>query len=89
MVSGGASALPEVFRSVVVALGKGDYKAATAAHETILKVKDIVRAAPIPSYYEILRVRGFECGRPRAPFLTLEKEVASRMVGALRGLGLV
>jgi len=89
LVSGGASALPEAFKSMVAAQRKGDLKAASAAQQTILKFKDLVKAGPISSYYEILRARGVECGSPRPPFLPLEKKEADRIVGKLRDIGLI
>jgi 4-hydroxy-tetrahydrodipicolinate synthase len=89
LVSGGASALPEVFARLVAAQRKGDYKAALAAHEMILKVKDLVKPSPISAYYAILAARGIDCGVPRAPFLPLKKEEADRIVAGLRALNLV
>jgi 4-hydroxy-tetrahydrodipicolinate synthase len=89
LVSGGASALPEIFKSLVEAQLKGDYPAALAAHETVLKVKDLVKTAPISAYYSILKERGMDCGVPRAPFLPLGKEEANRISNGLRSLNLI
>ncbi len=89
LVSGGASALPELFKSLVAAQRKGDYGAALAAQKTVLKVKDLVRPSPISAYYEILRVRGIDCGRPRAPFLPMETGDADRTLRGLKALGLI
>ncbi len=89
LVSGGASALPELFRSLVVAQGKGDYGAALAVQQTILKAKDLVKPAPIPAYYAILRERGVDCGAPRAPYLPMGEAQARKVVRGLKGLGLI
>ena len=89
LVSGGASALPELFRSLVEAQRKGDYRSALLAHQKVLKVKDLVKPAPIPAYYAILRERGFDCGAPRPPFLPLEKDEAAKITAGLRELDLV
>jgi 4-hydroxy-tetrahydrodipicolinate synthase len=86
LVSGGASALPEVFRALVEAQRKGDYKAAMEAQELVQKVKDLVRESPIPAYYAILRERVVECGEPRRPFLPMEKEAAAKSIRGLRAL---
>jgi 4-hydroxy-tetrahydrodipicolinate synthase len=84
LVSGGSSALPEVFESMLAAQKKGDYKAAKAAQKRILKVKDAVRQSPIPAYYEILRARGIDCGQPRAPFLPMDQADARQMIQGLK-----
>jgi len=87
LVSGGASALPELFASMVAAERKGDHRSAIAAQRTVLKVKDLAKPSPIAAYYAILRERGINCGAPRAPFLPLEREKADRMISGLKGLG--
>ena len=89
LVSGGASALPELFRSMVAAEEKGDHRAAIDAQKTVLKVKALVKPSPIAAYYAILRERGFDCGAPRAPFLPLERTNADRTINGLKGLGLL
>ena len=89
LVSGGASALPELFKSMVTAQRKGDYKAATAAHLAILEFKDLVGSGPISAYYGILKERGIDCGNPRAPFLPLQKEGSVRIVKTLKRKGLI
>lgn len=89
LVSGGASALPEVFKSLVAAQRRGDYDAATKAQDLIHKVKELVKPSPISAYYTILRERGVECGAPRAPFLPMEKAEAGRMLQGLKSLGVI
>ncbi len=89
LVSGGSSALPEVFKSLVVEQRRGDYDAAMRAQALIQKVKDLVKPNPISAYYAILRERGIECGAPRAPFLPMQKEDAERMIGGLKSLRLI
>ncbi len=89
LVSGGASALPEVFKALVTSQRNGDYKAALAAQQTIQRVKDLTRPFPIPAYYAILEARGIGCGRPRAPFLPLESAEADRVVKGLKALDLI
>ncbi len=84
LVSGGASALPELFRSMVAAERDGDYGAAAAAQKKVQKVREVVRAGPISAYYAILRERGIECGNPRAPFLPIEGAESKRLIGNLR-----
>jgi len=88
LVSGGASALPEVFRAMVVAEMEGKYEAARKAQEVILRVKELSKPNPISAYYAILRARGIDCGAPRAPFLPAEKEDADRTIKGLKALGL-
>jgi 4-hydroxy-tetrahydrodipicolinate synthase len=89
LVSGGASALPELFKSLVAAERKGDHKAAIAAQKKVLKVKDLAKPSPIASYYAILRERGIDCGSPRAPFLPLDDVQAERTIKGLKGLRLI
>ena len=89
LVSGGASALPEVFKSLVAAQREGDYVAALSAQQTVLKVKNLVRTGPIPAYYAILKERGIDCGKPRAPFLSMGANDAERAIKELRVLGLI
>jgi len=89
LVSGGASALPELFKSLVAAERKGDHRAAIAAQKTVLKVKELTRPSPIAAYYTILRERGMDCGAPRVPFLPLDGAIADRTIKGLRDLGLI
>jgi len=89
LVSGGASGLPELFKSMVSAERKGDYRAAIAAQKLVLKVKELTRPSPIAAYYTILRERGIDCGAPRPPFLPLEKANADRTIRGLKELGLM
>jgi 4-hydroxy-tetrahydrodipicolinate synthase len=89
LVSGGASALPELFRALVVSERKGDHEAALEAQQTILKVKDLVKAGPISLYYSILKERGIDCGAPRQPLLAVEKEEAKRAIDGLKALNLI
>ena len=89
LVSGGASALPELFASMVASQRKGDHRSALAAQQKVQFVKDVVKSAPIPSYYEILRERGIYCGVPRPPFLAMDGKAAADMVASLRTLGVI
>ena len=89
LVSGGASALPELFKSVVASEKKGDHRAAMIAQETVLKVKELTKPSPIAAYYAILRERGMDCGAPRAPFLPLDGAKAERAIKSLKDLGLI
>jgi 4-hydroxy-tetrahydrodipicolinate synthase len=89
LVSGGASALPELFKSMVAAERKGDHRAAMVAQKTVLKVKGLAKPNPVAAYYVILRERGMDCGVPRAPFLPLEGANADRMIRGLKDMGLI
>jgi 4-hydroxy-tetrahydrodipicolinate synthase len=89
LVSGGASALPEVFKALVASQRKGDYGAALSAQRASQKVKDLVRASPIAAYYAILRERGVDCGNPRAPFLPIESAEAAKIGAGLKALDLI
>jgi 4-hydroxy-tetrahydrodipicolinate synthase len=89
LVSGGASALPELFKSMVEAQRRGDHRAALSAQKTVQKVKDLVKQGPISAYYEILRERGIDCGSPRPPFLPMDKKDAARVIAGLRSLKLI
>jgi 4-hydroxy-tetrahydrodipicolinate synthase len=89
LVSGGASALPELFKSMVAAERKGDHRAAIGAQKTVLKVKELTKPSPIAAYYAILRERGMDCGAPRAPFLPLDEASAERTIKGLKDLGLL
>jgi 4-hydroxy-tetrahydrodipicolinate synthase len=89
LVSGGASALPELFKSLITAERKGDYDAAMAAQRTVLKVKDLVKPGPVSAYYEVLRERGVDCGAPRAPIIPMERKVARAVIDGLRRLKLL
>ncbi len=89
LVSGGASALPELFKSMVAAERDGDHRAAVAAQKKVQKVREVVRAGPISAYYAILRERGVECGDPRAPFLPVEDAQSKRLISNLRALRLL
>lgn len=89
LVSGGASALPEVFKSLVAAQRGARFNEALAAQRTVLKVKDAVKSSPISAYYEILRERGIECGSPRAPMLPIGEPESKRTIAELKKLGLI
>jgi 4-hydroxy-tetrahydrodipicolinate synthase len=89
LVSGGASALPELFRALVASQREGDYSAALASHKLILKVKDLVKPGPISLYYSILKERGVDCGAPRQPFLPAGLEEAQRAIVGLKALKLI
>lgn len=89
LVSGGASALPELMKSMVAAQEKGDLEGALAAQRSVRQAKEVVKSGPIAAYYAILRARGVECGDPRRPILPMEKTEAERAVAGLRKLGLI
>jgi N-acetylneuraminate lyase/4-hydroxy-tetrahydrodipicolinate synthase len=89
LVSGAASALPELFKSMVAAYRNGDLEKALAAQKTVLSVKILVKQGPIPAYYDILRERGIDCGLPRAPFLPTKKKTVASIMNGLRGLMLL
>lgn len=89
LVSGGASALPEIFKKLVEAQRKGDYGAAMRAQTIIQRAKELVKPAPIPAYYAILRERGVECGNPRAPHLPMGKGARGRITKSLKNLQLI
>ncbi|HEV2137522.1 MAG TPA: dihydrodipicolinate synthase family protein [Nitrososphaerales archaeon] len=89
LISGGASALPEPFVLLVAAQRGLSYDEALAAQETVLKLKDVVRTGAISSYYEILRERGIECGKPRIPLLPTEPSEAKRIIAELKELRLI
>ncbi|MDG6914014.1 MAG: dihydrodipicolinate synthase family protein [Nitrososphaerota archaeon] len=89
LVSGGANALPELFKSMLTAERKGDHMAALAAQKQVQAFKDLVKQSPISSYYEILRERGLDCGTPRRPLLPLEESEAKKVVDGLKAMGLL
>jgi 4-hydroxy-tetrahydrodipicolinate synthase len=89
LVSGGASALPELFESLVAAERSGNHGEAIRAQTTVLKVKELTKPSPIAAYYAILRERGMDCGVPRAPFLALERDSADRTIKGLKELGVI
>ena len=89
LVSGGASALPELFGSLVSAHRRRDYSAALAVQRTVYRFKTLVSKAPVSSYYAILRARGIECGDPRAPILPLARADSIRIERALKKLKLL
>jgi 4-hydroxy-tetrahydrodipicolinate synthase len=89
LVSGGASALPELFKSMVASQRVGDYKAALALQRTVQQVKDLVKSGPISAYYEILRARGIDCGVPRPPLLPLGRKDAAGAIAGLKKLRLI
>lgn len=89
LVSGGASALPEVFKPMVSAQRDGDFRRASGAQRLISRVKGLVRQSPVPAYYAVLRARGIDCGAPRPPFLPMGREDAARVVTALKDLGVL
>jgi len=89
LVSGGASALPELFKSLVATQREGDHEAATAAQQKVLAVKDLVKQGPISSYYAILKERGVDCGAPRSPFLPLGTSENEKVIAGLKRMGLL
>lgn len=88
LVSGGANAFPELFVSLVQAVQNRNYKDAIDYQRKVIQFKDAVSAGPIPSYYEILRRRGIDCGRPRPPFLPLSREDEARVAAHVLPLGI-
>ena len=89
LVSGGASALPELMKSMVASEARGDHRAALAAQRKVQQVKGLVRPGQIAAYYEILSARGVDCGTPRAPLLPLDRGASAKMLAGLRRLGLL
>ena len=89
LVSGGASAMPELFKSMVSAERRGDHRSALEAQRKVQLMKDLVKAGPISAYYAILRERGIDCGVPRPPFLPTKGADAKRVVTGLKALGLL
>ncbi|MDG6909009.1 MAG: dihydrodipicolinate synthase family protein [Nitrososphaerota archaeon] len=89
LVSGGANALPELFKSMLAADRRGDHAAALSAQRQVQAFKDLVKQGQISAYYEILRERGVDCGLPRRPLLPLEKTEGKRVIDGLRGLDLI
>jgi len=88
LVSGGANAFPELFVSLVRAVQNKNYKDAIDYQRKVIQFKDAVSGGPIPSYYEILRRRGIDCGQPRPPFLPLNREDMERIATRLATLGI-
>lgn len=88
LVSGGASALPELMKSMVEAHRKGDRQSALAAQRKVQEVKELVRSGPIAAYYEIIRARGIDCGVPRPPFVPMSRDDAAKAVAGLGRLGI-
>jgi dihydrodipicolinate synthase/N-acetylneuraminate lyase len=88
LISGGANAFPELFVSLVHAVQSRNYKDAIDYQRKVIQFKDAVSAGPIPSYYEILRRRGIDCGQPRPPFLPLSREDKARVANRLLQLGI-
>ncbi|HKT22536.1 MAG TPA: dihydrodipicolinate synthase family protein, partial [Nitrososphaerales archaeon] len=89
LVSGAASALPELFRSMVTATEKGEEEKALDGQRLVQRAKAIVKSGPVAAYYEILRARGIDCGVPRRPLLPTSKSEAERMLAGIRRLGLI
>lgn len=80
LVSGGANAVPELFSSLVSSFAGDDFKTAVGCQHSVLEFRDMVKASPIPAYYEFLRARGIDCGSPRPPFRPLGKEESGRLL---------
>jgi 4-hydroxy-tetrahydrodipicolinate synthase len=87
VVSGAANAYPEVFHTLVTAHDSGNLAAAASAQKRILAFREAVKDAPIPSYYEILKARGLDCGGPRAPFLPLTRDDRAQLLARMDALG--
>jgi 4-hydroxy-tetrahydrodipicolinate synthase len=88
LVSGGANAFPELFVSLVEAVQSRNYKDAIDFQRKVIQFKDAVSGGPIPSYYEILRRRGVDCGQPRPPFLSLNRDDKARLEAHVARLGM-
>ena len=88
VVSGGASAYPEIFRAMVAAYQSGDLAKASFEQGRILEFKEATKDAPIPSYYEILNARGIGVGQPRLPFQPLDSDERERLLASLKLRGL-
>ncbi|MDG6985430.1 MAG: dihydrodipicolinate synthase family protein [Nitrososphaerota archaeon] len=88
LVSGGASAFPEIMENLVSAGEKADRAAALSAQKRAQQAKALVRSSPIPYYYAILKARGIDCGDPRPPFQPVGKADAAKAHSALRRLGM-
>ena len=89
LVSGGASAFPELFANLVVSEREGRLEDALGAQKKVRMVKEVVKESPIAWYYEALRRRGVDCGRPRAPMLGIEPGPAAVGAKRLKALGLL
>lgn len=89
LVSGGASAVPELFKSMLTAVRRGDHAAALAEQSTVRAFKGLVKQNQISAYYEILKVRGLDCGSPRRPLLALDRDEARKVIDGMKALGLL
>ncbi|MDG6920858.1 MAG: dihydrodipicolinate synthase family protein [Nitrososphaerota archaeon] len=89
LVSGGASAIPELFKSMLTAVRRGDHAAALAEQNHVRAFKGLVRQNQISAYYEILRERGMDCGSPRRPLLPLDRGETKRIIDGMKALGLL
>lgn len=87
LVSGGANAYPELFASMLGALKRNHYAEALEAQQKVIDYKEAVAQAPISSYYELLRLRGIDCGQPRPPFLPLDKAAQKKLRAFASGAG--
>ena len=87
-VSGKANAFPELLRSLVAAFNSEDYESALEAQRLVTEVRNLLGERAISSYYEVLKQRGIDCGKPRGPFLPLDKAEQKRIKAGLTKLGL-
>ena len=88
LVSGGSSALPEIFRRLVAAERGGRHAEAIEAQADVLRFKELVKAGPVSAYYSILKERGIDCGAPRPPFLPLDESDARKVAAGLEKFSL-
>lgn len=87
-VSATATAFPEVVVEIYENIAAGNYEAARAAQDKVIKLRAIFRSfTPIPAYKEVLKWRGFKAGVPRLPLQPLTAAEAEKLRAALAAVG--
>lgn len=84
-IPGLGNAFPEICVELYKACVKKDYDKAWEVQKKVNHMRDIMQmAATIVSVYEMLRMRGFDAGMPKAPFRLVDEATRKSMRKALQ-----
>jgi len=88
-VSALANTLPELFVDLHDAYMEGNLERAREIQFRIIRVKRLAEKPVLSPIYEILRLRGVDCGNPRSPMRPMTENERSGMLKGLQSLGVL
>lgn len=85
MIGSTCNFVPDLIVSIYNAFKSGDLRTAYFYQQKLNRIiRDILGFGVIPAIKEILSIAGFDCGRPRKPFKSLDKDEKSRLLSLIK-----